>query len=95
MVALVTLEEGKERLGIVASSTFRNSLVADLLKQAQDIVIGYIEKPDNGWTETTVPPRIKAAILLALIRLYAGDDGPVITDAIKAILRRDRDPVLS
>jgi hypothetical protein len=95
MVELVTLEEGKDRLGIVAASTFRDDVVTDLLQQAQDIVIGYIKKPDYDWTEETVPPRIKAAILLALIRLYAGDDGPIITDAIKAILLRDRDPALA
>lgn len=95
MVDLVSLEEGKDRLGIVAASTFRNGVVEDLLKQAEDIIIGYIKKPDHGWTDQSVPPRIKAAILLALIRLYAGDDGPIITDAIKAILLRDRDPALA
>lgn len=70
-------------------------LVSGLVAQAQDIVLGYIDKPDTEWTDETVPPRITAAIMLVLARLHAADDGPVITDAVKSLLRRDRKPVVA
>jgi len=93
MVDLVTLEDAKERLAITFNS--QDARITGLIGEAQDIVIGYIEKPDHGWTDETAPGRIKSAIILVVARLYANDDQPVLTDAVKGILRRDRRPVVA
>lgn len=90
---LVTLDETKDRLSINFVS--QDTRIQGLIDEATDIVVGYIMKPEHGWTAATVPGRIKSAILLVVARLYANDDGPVITDAVKSILRRDRKPVVA
>lgn len=93
MAALVTLPVVKARLAITFST--QDAKITGLIDEAQDIVIGYIEKPDHGWTDATAPGRIKSAIILVVARLYANDDQPVLTDSVKSILRRDRKPVVA
>lgn len=72
------------------------------IAQAEDIIIGYLKTNNTGWDQDTIPPRIKAAMLMVLSALWddregeedAGDylkeDGP-----IARLLRRDRDPALA
>lgn len=93
MVALVKFDEVKVRLGVTFNS--HDTMIQAMMDEGTDIVIGYIMKPDHGWTVDTVPSRISSAILLVVARLYARDDEPVITDAVKSILRRDRKPVVA
>lgn len=95
MPALVTVEEVKARLRIDFPD--EDDPVTSMAEEATDIVIGYIEKPDHGWTSDTAPPRIKAAIFLVIAQLYENRSGEVeiLTDAVKGVLRRDRDPALA
>lgn len=95
MAALVTLDEVKNRLRIDFNDDDVD--VLSMAEEATDIVIGYIKQPDHEWTLETVPFRIKAAILLVVSRLYEDRSGSeeVLTDAVKRILHRDRDPALA
>lgn len=95
MAALVTLDEVKNRLRIDFNDDDVDVLA--MAEEATDIVIGYIKKPDHEWTENAVPFRIKAAILLVVSRLYESRDGEgeILTDAVKSLLHRDRDPALA
>lgn len=90
---LVKLDDVKLRLGVNFHT--HDTLITAMIIEATDIVIDYIMKPDHGWTIETVPGRISSAILLVIARLYARDDEPVLTDAVKSILRRDRKPVVA
>lgn len=79
------------------------------MMQAEDIILDYLKISltsggdyDHGWDDTTVPPRIKAAILLALSALWddregKGDVGDYLKDdgPIAQILRRSRDPAIA
>lgn len=77
-------------------------ILLEKMVQAEDIIVGYLKRADSGWSPSTIPPRIKAAMLIVLSALWddreaeedAGDylkeDGPVAR-----LLRRDRDPALA
>lgn len=72
------------------------------MEQAEDIIIDYIKQIDTGWSNTTIPPRIKAAMLLMLSALWddregEGDAGDYLRDdgPIAQLLRRTRDPALA
>ena len=93
MPALVTLDEGKRRLGIVLSETYYDQRVIDLTEQATDIVIDYIKRPDHGWTDADSPPLIKAAVLEVVKSLFEGADP--LPQAVKDLLWRSRDPALA
>lgn len=95
MVELVKTEEAKTRLRIDFADD--DALVAELVSEATDIIIDYLKKPDHGWTEETVPYRVKAAILLVTGSLYenreAGEE--VLTSNVRDLIHRDRDPALA
>lgn len=95
MAALVTLDEVKQRLRLDFDD--EDSDVTAMAEEATDIVVGYIKQPDHEWTDETAPLRIKAAILLVVGRLYEDREGKeaVLTDAVRALLHRDRDPALA
>lgn len=70
--------------------------------QAEDIIIDYIKTVDSGWDQDTIPPRIKAAMLLVLSALWddregRGDAGDYLRDdgPVAQLLRRTRDPALA
>lgn len=79
------------------------------MAQAEDIILDYLKIPlasgggwGHGWDDTTVPPRIKASILLVLSALWddregKGDQGDYLKDdgPIAQLLRRSRDPALA
>lgn len=92
MAALVTIEDAKARLQIDFDD--KDADLESMVEEATDIVVGYIKQPDHEWTPETVPYRIKSAILLGVKSLFDGD-GEVLTDAVKSILHRDRDPALA
>lgn len=95
MVILVDLTETKDRLGFDFSHD--DFALAGMIEEAQDHVLRYISAPADRWTEETVPPRIKSAIVLVTARLYANrdSDGEILTPAVKGLLRRDRKPVVA
>lgn len=95
MVELATLPELKTRLGF--DFDHDDAALTLILVEAQDHVLKYVGKTDDAWTDQTVPPRIKSAIILTSARLYANrdDDGEILTPAVKSLLRRDRKPVVA
>lgn len=92
MAALVTADQIADRLRFdVAYETADLDAIAE---EATDIVIGYLKKPDHGWTDITVPARVRTAILLVAKALY-DEEERIISDAVINILHRDRDPALA
>lgn len=95
MAALVTLAEVKADLNILnADRDTELTLKAEL---ATDIVMGYIKKDADElyWDDETVPYRVKAAVLLVVRSLFNDDNADPLTEGVKAILHRDRDPALA
>jgi hypothetical protein len=100
MVAtLVTDEEAAMHLNI--DLEFDNGHVLEaLLGAAEADVLKFIERIDTGWSETTVPPEIKVAILLECAYLWEhrGDDDPTgepKSPAVRSLLKMWRDPVIA
>lgn len=95
MPALVTTPEAKLRLRIDADD--EDTAIASMLGEASDIVIDYIKRPAHGWTTDTLPGPIKSAILLVFGGLYEGrgPDAELLTDTVKALVHRFRDPAIA
>ena len=95
MAALITATEAKQRLRIDFDD--ENTVVASMIEEATDIIINYIKKPNHGWTIETVPGRIRSAIYLVFGALYEGRTAldEILTDTVKALVHRDRDPALA
>lgn len=76
MVGLVTLAQAKRHLRIFHDD--EDDEVTDKIKQASDIVIDYIQRPELVWTdalsgsqqESDAPFRVQAAVLLVLSGLW-------------------------
>ncbi len=97
-MTLVTLAEAKEHLRVLHDD--EDTLIEAQADAATDIVLDYIERPGPidgpAWTQGTVPPLVRAAILLVLGSLYADrEGGEPISMAVASILRRYRDPALA
>ena len=99
MPVLITLAQAKAQLQMVDGENDRDSQIILKMEEASDIVVGYLKNPNHGWTDRTVPPRVRSAILLVLSHLWAhrGDDGGAdpISDGVVSLLMRDRDPALA
>lgn len=95
MVDLVGLAEVKVRLGF--DFDYDDEALQIMIEEAQDHVLTFIAAAADKWDPESAPARIKSAIFLAVARLYAirGEDGEVLTPAIKSLLRRDRKPVVA
>jgi hypothetical protein len=111
MVALITVQQANDHLRLdmendgASPSDFseddRFDEVTRKIEEATDIIVGYLKKPDHGWTTSTVPPRVRAAILLALSAVWEDREGTGDGDylrpdgAIARLLVRDRDPAIA
>jgi hypothetical protein len=94
MSALVTIEQAKISLRLTDTDDYHFPNVEMKMEQATDIVVDYIKRPEHGWTDGDAPPIIQAAVLEVLRRLFEGLDDPLSND-VKNILRRYRDPALA
>lgn len=110
---LITEEEaiGHLRLDLVTDGNSPATIIDEdyptlqmKMEQAEDIVLDYLKTSleSGGWDEVTVPPRIKAAILLVLSALWddregKGDNGDYLRDdgPVAQLLRRSRDPAIA
>lgn len=111
MVDLITVQQANDHLRLDMESDDgsppdfsedeRFDEVTRKIEEATDIVVSYLKKPDHGWTAETVPPRVRAAILLALSAIWedregTGDGDYLRSDgAIARLLVRDRDPAIA
>jgi hypothetical protein len=105
---LITLDEAKAELRV--THTEEDAVIQRKMEEAEALVLDYLKMgtspftPETPWDATTVPPVIRAAILMTLVDLdrHRGDDDPAPDkidegDAwpslrIKGMLRRWRDP---
>jgi hypothetical protein len=98
-MALITKKQAKDHL-LIDYDDRDDDLELKML-QAEEIVIGYLKKPDHGWTEGTVPKTVQAAILLVLTALFDDRDGNGEGDYITSggpvarLLARHRDPAIA
>jgi hypothetical protein len=74
------------------------------IRQAEDAVIGYLKKPDHGWTDTTVPGAVSAAVMLVVQSLLdEGNTGGLLPglgtgdpkNPVVALLYRLRSPAIA
>lgn len=93
MAALVTLAEAKSHLRVLNSD--QDTDIGMKAEAASDIVTDYIKRPDHEWTDADAPALIKAAILLVLGDLFNDREGAGLSEGVKAILHRYRDPALA
>lgn len=97
-VPLITLAQAKAQL--VIEDDDRDSEILLKAEEATDIVVDYLKKPDHGWTDRTVPGRVRLAILMVLTSIFfnRGDDAAAadpISKAVVDVLARTRDPTLA
>ncbi len=120
MVALVTVDQVDKalKLGLAADVGDSSAIDGDTsrlddiklkIAQATDIVLDFIQpKPDPAWTPETVPPRVTAAVIIAVRCLLddteesltmltglSGLTGPDPKNPIAALLWRLRDPSMA
>jgi hypothetical protein len=107
-MALVSVDSFTARVKIDLDPTGQDDRLPDItlaLAQAEDAVIDYLKNPDHGWTDSTVPARVGAAIMLVAQALYDGGEmgskmlsglgtGDPSNPAV-ALLYRLRDPALA
>lgn len=92
-MALLTLAEAKTDLRVEGND--EDADVTLKMEAATEIVIDYIKQPDHTWTAADCPFLIKAAVMLVLRNLYDAQDAHPLTEGVKAILHRFRDPALA
>jgi len=93
MASLISLADAKTDLRV--TSTDDDNDVTLKMNMATEIVVDYIKRPDHGWDVDTSPYLIKAAIILVLRNLFDEENSDPLTDGVKAILHRFRDPALA
>ena len=97
MDALVSLDRLKRHLYIDGDD--HDADLTDRAAEGTAIVVDYLKATDHGWTVETVPPNVRAAILLCAADLWerrgtgmqAGEEIG-LTPTVKSILHRLRDP---
>jgi hypothetical protein len=92
MNALVSVAVVKDRLRIDEPESEGD--LQRMAEEASAIVLDYLKKPSDAWTEATVPSVVRSAILLVVRALYDGEDEPLST-TVKALVHRLRDPALA
>lgn len=108
-MALVSLEQVnialKLDLGVPSPCMLEDERTYDVqlkISQAEDAILDYLKVPADTWTAETVPPRVAAAIILAVQGLLDGDNALLAglydndrANPIVGLLQRLRDPALA
>ena len=98
----VTIAEARTHLQV--TDTDHDTEIGDKVLQAEAVIRGYLgAQSDPTWTIDTVPPEVRAAVLIFLGRLWVhrGDDETTegadagAWGAVENLLRRRRDPVVA
>lgn len=106
MTMLVSLDETKNHLHIPLASTHADEDIALKIEIASDILLDFLKLaavPEGWYTEDSppvleTPALIKGVVLLMACELYTireSSAANVLSDEIKNILRRYRDPALA
>lgn len=91
-MSLITIEEARDQLKAYSQAYDE---IDRLREEASAIVLDYVtveEKED--WTEETAPFNVKSAVKIALTVLYDHRTDNPLTDGVKSLLRRLRDPAV-
>lgn len=91
-MALITLQEARDQARI--DGIYDEADVLRKMEQATTIALNYIKRPDADWTVETVPPDIKAAILLVFEALYDHHE-EIMSKTVTDLLVWHRDPTLA
>lgn len=93
MADLITLAQAKADLRILSND--QDADISLKIAAASEMVLEYANQSDPDWTEATAPALFKVAVLLTVRDLFTSEDSTGLTDGVKNILHRWRDPVLS
>jgi hypothetical protein len=92
-MSLITIEEAMQQL---KAFPMAEEEVDRLREEASAIVLDYVTVPAKLlWTEATAPGNVKAATKIVLTVLYDHRTDDPLTDGVKNLLRRLRDPAVA
>ena len=106
-LARINLALGLDLIGEAPNFTadIRSVDLLGKIEEATDLILDYItEKPEGGWTENTLPPRVRSAIIMAVGSLFDDTErgalvaalaGGNLNNPIVAAIYRLRKPTLS
>lgn len=104
MSELVTIEQVNIALRLdLTDDDPRRPDIQDKIDQATDAVLDYIGASADAYDPSTVPPRVRSAIMLATGSLVGDSDAKLLaglsnndpTNALVGLLRRLRHPVIA
>ncbi|WP_173931385.1 phage gp6-like head-tail connector protein [Chelativorans sp. Marseille-P2723] len=104
MNPLVTLEQVDLALKLdLVEDDERTPDIEWKMRQATEIVIDYLKRPDHEWTVEDVPGQVSAAIILAIRALLDGEEAELLSglansdtsSPVVALLMRLRDPAVA
>lgn len=95
---IVDLEKAKQHLHIVDDNDDEN--IVTKLEQASAIVLDYLKVDEDTYSldaspYVEAPKGVQAATLLVLENLYDRSDEDPISNAVRSLLHRLRDPALA
>ena len=95
---LVDLETTKRHLR--RDDDYDDERIVLLIDQASTIVVDYLKLPEGTYEATDgspddVPRMVEAATLLVIEGLYDRPESDPLTEAVRSILHRSRDPALA
>lgn len=99
MTALVTMARARAHLRMVGAT--QDEELAAKMEEASAIVLDYVTtEGKDAWTAESVPGVVSSAVLLVLGALWSGragaEDAPEpLSDPVRNLLRRHRDPALA
>lgn len=108
MASLITIAQARRQLRLSENDGFDEELET-LMEQATAIVIDYIKRPDHTWVSTYDPAGgspydaefviVTAAVSQVLTNLFRHrgdmDESGPLTDRVKFMLERLRDPAIA
>lgn len=94
---LVTLVQARRQLRDPPAAD--DTEIGEICERATHILTDFLKVPSDSWQSSagapeSVPPLVEAACLLVVEHLYNGHE-VILTQAVKDLVRRVRDPALA
>jgi hypothetical protein len=93
LTVLITLHQAKAQARVEHDEHDSDMLLK--ASSASAIVLNYLKYPDLDWTDRSVPDDVRAAVLLVFQHLYERAEGDPLSEGVKSLLHRHRDPTLA
>ena len=95
---LVDIDTAKRHLR--RDDNYDDERIALLIDQASEIMIDYLKLPEGTYQATDgspddVPRMVEAATLLVIESMYDRPEVDPLTEAVRSILHRSRDPAIA